>query len=271
MDISKKIIFLLLLLILLLFTTSVSALSDEAYVFAHTNRTIPVVGANLWTNITFDQEATDIIFNIAHVSTDDTNTTFTISDSGIYSVAYDLDIEDTSAAASNIDVAARMIFTNGTEIVGSVFETDITKQGIEVELSHDFLIDCQAGDQFVFQFVAEDADVQISTHGTFGVHPESATIEMNKIADTYDEDFWFYVVLLLVPLILIILSKMTEDNWFKLLAGFGLLPFGIYIIQETSLPNLSGTYIKEILFFIIIGVGAYLVLKGGYDLIKESG
>ena len=40
-----------------------------------------------------------------------------------------------------------------------------------------------AGDKIVFQFVANDVDVQISTHGTFGVSPESATVVIKKIAN----------------------------------------------------------------------------------------
>ncbi len=35
----------------------------------------------------------------------------------------------------------------------------------------------------VVQFVADNSDVQISTHGTFGDHPESATITIKKIAN----------------------------------------------------------------------------------------
>lgn len=153
------------------------------YIFSHINATIPVHGANLWTNITFDQETADIKQGISHTATDSTNQTFIVNEDGIYNIDYDIDVEDTSAAASDIDVAARLTFSNGTEVVGSVFEIDITKQGSEIELSHNFLVDCRSGDEFIFQFVATDADVQISTHGTFGTHPESATILMYKIAN----------------------------------------------------------------------------------------
>jgi len=153
------------------------------YIFSHTNATIPLVDANVWTNITFDQEDDDIKFGISHNGEDYTNDTFTVTEDGIYNVDFDLDVEDNSVGASDIDVAGRLILINGSEVVGSVFETDITKQGTEVELSHNFLVSCRAGEQFKFQFVADDADVRISTHGTFGVHPESATILMMKIAN----------------------------------------------------------------------------------------
>ncbi|KKL09290.1 hypothetical protein LCGC14_2567310, partial [marine sediment metagenome] len=96
---------------------------------------------------------------------------------------YDFDVEDTSPSASDIDVAGRLIYVNGTEVIGSEFETDITKQGASTELSHDFLAKFNGGDIVVFQFVANDVDVVISTHGTFGDHPESASIVIKKIAN----------------------------------------------------------------------------------------
>jgi len=158
-------------------------LFSPQYIFSHTNATIPVAGDSVWTNITFEQEVADIMSGISHTSTDSTNDTFTISEDGIYDVDYDFDIEDNSGTPTTIDVAARLMLVNGSEVVGSVFETDITKQGTEVELSHNFLASCRAGEQFKFQFIADDADVRISTHGTFGVHPESATVLMIKIAN----------------------------------------------------------------------------------------
>lgn len=153
------------------------------YIYAHTDKTIGVAGANIWTNMTFDEETTAIMFGISHTATDDTNETFMVMEDGIYDIDYDFDLEDTSPGASDINVAGRLIFTNGSEVIGSVFETDIVRQGAEAELTHNFLARCKAGDSFKFQFVASDADVQVSTHGTFGDHPESATILMMKVAN----------------------------------------------------------------------------------------
>jgi len=153
------------------------------YIFSHTNETIPLTTSSVWANVTFGQEVTDIIYGITHVHAGITNHTFTFSEDGIYEIHYDFDVEDTSPSASDIDVAGRVIYENGTEIPGSVFETDIIKQDIETELSHDFLMSVLDGDKIVFQFVADDVDVQISTHGTFGVAPESATVVIKKIAN----------------------------------------------------------------------------------------
>ncbi len=153
------------------------------YIFSHTNRTHSLVTVNVWANLTFDQEDSDVKFGISHTYNDETNGTFTIMQDGVYEIDYDFDVEDTSPSASDIDVAGRLIYANGTEVIGSEFETDITKQGASTELSHDFLAIFQAGDIVVFQFVANDVDVVISTHGTFGDHPESASIVIKKIAN----------------------------------------------------------------------------------------
>jgi len=155
----------------------------KQYIFPHTNATMTLTGASVWQNITFDQEVTDIKKGITHTHSDATNTTFTITRAGIYNIDFNFDLIDTSVSASDIDTAGRLVYVNGTEIIGSNFETDITKQNIEVELSHSFLVRFQIGDAVKFQFIADDADVEISTHGTFGDHKDSATISINKIAN----------------------------------------------------------------------------------------
>jgi len=153
------------------------------YIFTHTNETIPLKLAGNWTNVTFIQETTDIQQGIIHIHNDNTNNTFTITKDGVYEMDYNFDIIDTSASSTDIDVAGRAVYFNGTEILGSVFETDITKKNIEVELSHQFLVKLLKDDKIIFQFTAEDVDIQLSTHGTFGDHPESASIIIKKIAN----------------------------------------------------------------------------------------
>ncbi len=153
------------------------------YIYSHNNETIPLLGASQWTNITFAQEESHIKLGISHTYNDVTNTTFNIGADGVYYVSLDVDAIDTSLSASNIDVATRAIYTNGTELDGSVFEGDIFKHDIETEIYHDFLVELKAGDKIVFQFIAQDSDVKISTHGTFGEHPDSVTLIIQKIAN----------------------------------------------------------------------------------------
>ena len=153
------------------------------YHFTHTNETIELISVGVWKNLTFTEEITDIQQGITHIHDDNTNTTFTINEDGIYEIDYNFDVIDTSGSSTDIDVAGRVVYFNGTEIVGSVFETDITKKDIETELSHSLLAEFISGDQILFQFTAQDVDVQISTHGTFGDNPESASIIIKKIAN----------------------------------------------------------------------------------------
>ncbi len=150
-------------------------------IFSHTNRTQVLEGASQWKNITFDQEEAKIKFGITHTHSDNTNTTFTFGNDGVYYAHFDIDIEDTSIADSIVDVAARLIFINGTEIDGSLFETDIIKKDSEVELSHHFLLIANAGDKIILQFIANNGNVVLSTHSTFGDHPDSATLVLKKI------------------------------------------------------------------------------------------
>ena len=153
------------------------------YIFSHTNVTITLNGASLWTNVSFDQEVTKIKQGIGHTATDGTNTTFTINVDGIYDISFNFDVIDTSVGASDVDIGGRLILADGTEINGSMFETDLTKQHIETELSHEFLAEFKAGDKVIFQFIANDEDVEMSTHGTFGDHPDSASVVIKKHAN----------------------------------------------------------------------------------------
>ncbi len=153
------------------------------YIFPHTDETIQLDTANVWKNVSFSQEDTAIKFGIGHSFNDASNTTFNITESGIYNINYNFDVIDTSVGASDVDVAGRAIYINGTEILGSVFEKDIIKQGVEAELVHTFLAGLNAGDRIIFQFIASDVDIQISTHGTFGDHPDSASIIIQKISN----------------------------------------------------------------------------------------
>ena len=153
------------------------------YIFSHTNATQPVNGADTWTNVSFAQEESSVRKGIEHTFDDNTNDTFTFTESGVYRIFFDYDMIDDSVGASDIDVAGRVVYINGTEIFGSVFETDVTKQAVEGEITHSLLAIFQVGEKIKFQFIAQDSDVSIQTHGTFGDHPDSATISINKIAN----------------------------------------------------------------------------------------
>ena len=161
---------------------------NATYIFTHTNITKFVLGANEWTNMSFEPDFdgepdNDIKYGILHDRDSSTqNHSFQIQLGGIYDIEYDLDMIDTSGApATTFDVAGRVIYDNGTELDGSIFETTLSRQDAEVEVSHTFLARLEALDVIVFQFIAEDAQVEISTHGTFGDQPESASVVIERI------------------------------------------------------------------------------------------
>ncbi len=166
--------------------TSASAFVP-VYLFTHTNHTLPVLGANLWTNVTFPldyptEPDEDIKFGWIHNRTDTSNHTFTVLFDGIYDIDYDYDIQNTGAPA-NLNVAGRVIYVNGTELIGSVFEEGLATQNTETELSHDFLVRLNARDVIIFQFISDGANVELSTHHTFGDQPESVSARIFKIAN----------------------------------------------------------------------------------------
>lgn len=150
------------------------------YIFAHTNATQPLT-QNVWLNITFAQEAATIKRGIIHTFSDATNTTFTILSTGVYLLDYNYDMVD-SAASPSADVAGRAL-RNDVEIIGSVFETDTTKQNAENELSHEFMANLVAGDEIKFQMVTDVTTLSIQTHSAFGDHPSSASIVIQKISN----------------------------------------------------------------------------------------
>lgn len=153
------------------------------YIFSHTNETIRVLAANEWTNITFGEDEAHIRLGIDHHHDDFTNDTFEIHADGIYDISYGLTLIDKSPGATDIDMAARVIYTNSTELSGSVFQTDIIKQEIETSISHRFLARLVVGNEIKFQFIASDADVEVSDHSIFGDDPESALIVITKIGN----------------------------------------------------------------------------------------
>lgn len=154
------------------------------YIFSHTNETIPVIAVNEWTNVTFGEDEDHIQVGIDHHHDDITNDTFEIHIDGIYDISYGLTLIDTSPDATDIDMAARMIYINGTEIPGSVFQNDIIKQDIETSISHRFLARLRGGNEIKLQFIASDPDVELSDHSIFGDDPERALITINKIANS---------------------------------------------------------------------------------------
>ncbi len=151
-----------------------------AYISSHTNDTIPVVSAGVWYNITFDQEADEFKRRITHTTTDATNTTFTIQDTGTYEITYSLTVEDSQATPLN-HVVARVI-KNNVELNGFTIESDTTKQNADLLIHNSDLVELVVGDKLNLQFTSDATTVSLITHLTYGVHQNTGHITITRIA-----------------------------------------------------------------------------------------
>ena len=180
-----KILFLLLVIsVVLIGCTSkkiimIPTLCPPAHFFSHTNSTLPAT-VGTWRNITFDQDLIESIEGATHDPTGSLNYTFNITESGIYKFQYFTSFTDSSPSPTS-NIAVRVIL-NGIEINGSTFEIDSVRQDAEIEGSNTIHAKIAAGDAIAFQFISDDADVLLATHSTFGQHPDSATVTMERIS-----------------------------------------------------------------------------------------
>ena len=150
-----------------------------AFMFIHTNDTIPIVAAGVWHNVTFTESTNGISQNIDHTPDDETNTTFTILHSGIYDLHAHLTFQD-SAALPDSNIAFR--FTrNETEIFGSLREKDLDKKDADSTASTTVFANLTAGDRVMLQFVSDDITVSLDSDFTFGEHKDTAVIKIKRI------------------------------------------------------------------------------------------
>lgn len=151
-----------------------------AFVFAHTNNTIQVAVAGTWYNVTFNEEAASPKLRITHTHDDDTNTTFTIVDSGYYDIHYAMSFSDSQATPSN-HIVMRVV-RNGVEIIGSLLEEDSTKQYSDFTISNGPIIYLNDGDEIQFQFASDATTVSLTSHRTYGEHHDTAVVKIKRIA-----------------------------------------------------------------------------------------
>jgi len=149
-----------------------------AYIFAHTNSTIPVAVSGVWLNVTFDEEQS-FSKDIIHNYNDETNDTFTINTDGVYDMVYHLTFQDT-APAPNGHITIRII-KNGVELDGSLLEEDSTKQYSEFTIGNGGIFDLIKGDEIKFQFTSDDTTISLFSHNTYGTHKDTAVIKIKRI------------------------------------------------------------------------------------------
>jgi len=148
------------------------------YLTTHTNASITAV-AGTWLNVTFAAHDDTENARITHTYNDATNDTFIIVDTGVYRLSYGISFID-SAASPGAHIAIRII-NNGTEIEGSVFEKDSTKQNAVGTIYRSAMASLLAGDYIKLQFVSNATTVSMYSEETYGDHPTSANINIHRI------------------------------------------------------------------------------------------
>lgn len=151
----------------------------QQYVFAHTDNNISVDVAGTWYNITFNRTES-LKYGILHSHDDDTNDTFTITETGIYDLHGHLSFQD-SAATPDSNIVFR--FTkNDEEIAGSVREYDLDKKDWDTLGSTTVFASLTAGDEIKLQFTSDDTTVRLESDNTYGVHKDTAVMKIKRIA-----------------------------------------------------------------------------------------
>jgi len=146
------------------------------------NSTMAVLVGSEWVNITFDKKQTTLQKNVGHTYNDDTNTTFTIQDSGIYAISYTMLFED-SALNPDAHVGMRLV-KDGVQVKGSYGEFDTSKKDEYIFKDHSFLATLTAGDEIQVQFTSDDTTVSLKPHATFEAGGgSSAQINFHKISN----------------------------------------------------------------------------------------
>lgn len=151
-----------------------------AYISVHTNSTIAVASAGVWYNVTFDHEADEFKKRITHATNDNTNTTFTIQDTGMYELTYTMIFED-SAASPNAHIVTR-VTKNDVELNGFTIEKDSTKQNSDFGLHHSDLVELSVNDKIKLSFTSDDTTVSLITHLTYGDHKNTGHLTIKRIA-----------------------------------------------------------------------------------------
>ena len=94
-------------------------------------------------------------------------------------------------------------------------------------------------------------------------------ITMGILENVYDNIFWFYIFMFLIPVILIILAKISEDEWFAVFGSIILICFGIYL-QANGLPYFDNNLVETAIWSITLGIGLYFMLSRTIKLIEEA-
>ncbi len=152
------------------------------YIFAHINDTIAVGVAGTFVDIPFNDEVSDPKVGIEHDHENNAEQ-FTIKKAGVYVIHAAFSFED-SAVSPDSHMVVRIV-QNGTEIVGSLLEQDISgtpQSNKDRTLSISVLVTCALDDILMFQFTSDKTTVSLASHATYGDHKDTSIINIIRIA-----------------------------------------------------------------------------------------
>lgn len=151
------------------------------YIFAHEDNAIAVAIAGTFQDIPFDEQASTPKIGIEHDHTSDPEQ-FKIKKAGVYLINFTCSFSD-SAVVPDSHMVVRVV-KNGVEIPGSLLEKDISggpQQDKDKTITNSILVTCAINDILKFQFTADDLSVSLDSHATYGVHKDTAIINIIKI------------------------------------------------------------------------------------------
>ena len=152
------------------------------HISAHVEDTIAVVSAGTFQDVPFDNEVSAPKTGIIHDHTSNPEQ-FKIAVAGVYLINFTLSFSD-SAVTPDSHMVIRVV-KNGTEIVGSLLEKDISgtpQSQKDKTITNSILVTCAIDDILKFQFTADDLTVSLASHATYGTHKDSAIINIVRIA-----------------------------------------------------------------------------------------
>jgi len=86
----------------------------------------------------------------------------------------------------------------------------------------------------------------------------SSTINIVYSFSIEERNYWLYVFVLLTALTFYLLGKYLTDDAFPIISGMLLCVLAIHFIIN-GYPNLTNEFLRNSVFFILLGIGLYLI------------
>lgn len=107
-----------------------------------------------------------------------------------------------------------------------------------------------------------------SAFGTYTFRYETEDTGSITIEEDLFQQYYLYLIVVGVFLILVTLGWWKEEGIFVMIAGMLAMVIGINIFVN-GFPNLTNTFLRNGITAIIWGVGAYLILKPAMDFFEN--